>query len=187
MYVPINYDVRVNSERSTSVLGLLVGRRQSLPLRAMRRSFHSRKIRVNTVLPLPSGGGAETHWKGKPEYVVEYNFELAADRQAEQSVGDARFIPELKAKLDGYALRVPTPNVRVVNLTVMTEKLATVETVNARSRQSGRRSDEGHPRAQWRGTRLSGLPREFEFFDRRCSTYARRRNELRQGRGLLRQ
>jgi glyceraldehyde 3-phosphate dehydrogenase len=40
-------------------------------------------------------------------------------------------IPELKGKLDGYSLRVPTPNVSVVDLTVMTEKSATVETVNA--------------------------------------------------------
>jgi glyceraldehyde 3-phosphate dehydrogenase len=40
-------------------------------------------------------------------------------------------IPELKGKLDGYALRVPTPNVSVVDLTVFTEKPATVQTVNA--------------------------------------------------------
>jgi glyceraldehyde 3-phosphate dehydrogenase len=39
-------------------------------------------------------------------------------------------IPELKGKLDGYAMRVPTPNVSVVDLTVFTEKPATVETVN---------------------------------------------------------
>jgi glyceraldehyde 3-phosphate dehydrogenase len=40
-------------------------------------------------------------------------------------------IPELKGKLDGYALRVPTPNVSVVDLTVTTERPATVESVNA--------------------------------------------------------
>ena len=39
-------------------------------------------------------------------------------------------IPELKGKLDGYAMRVPTPNVSVVDLTVTTEKPATVEAVN---------------------------------------------------------
>jgi glyceraldehyde 3-phosphate dehydrogenase len=39
-------------------------------------------------------------------------------------------IPELKGKLDGYAMRVPTPNVSVVDLTVITEKAATVENVN---------------------------------------------------------
>jgi glyceraldehyde 3-phosphate dehydrogenase len=40
-------------------------------------------------------------------------------------------IPELKGKLDGYAMRVPTPNVSVVDLTVITEKPASVESVNA--------------------------------------------------------
>ena len=40
-------------------------------------------------------------------------------------------IPELKGKLDGYAIRVPTPNVSVVDLTVITEKPATVKSVNA--------------------------------------------------------
>jgi glyceraldehyde 3-phosphate dehydrogenase (phosphorylating) len=40
-------------------------------------------------------------------------------------------IPELKGKLDGFSLRVPTPNVSVVDLTVMIEKPATIESVNA--------------------------------------------------------
>jgi glyceraldehyde 3-phosphate dehydrogenase len=40
-------------------------------------------------------------------------------------------LPQVKGKLDGYAMRVPTPNVSVVDLTVTTEKAATVESVNA--------------------------------------------------------
>lgn len=40
-------------------------------------------------------------------------------------------IPELKGKLDGYALRVPTPDVSLVDLTVNTEKPATPESMNA--------------------------------------------------------
>jgi glyceraldehyde 3-phosphate dehydrogenase len=39
-------------------------------------------------------------------------------------------VPELKGKLDGYSIRVPTPNVSVVDLTVFTEKPVTLETVN---------------------------------------------------------
>jgi len=39
-------------------------------------------------------------------------------------------IPTLKGKLDGYAMRVPTPNVSVVDLTVFVDKPATVATVN---------------------------------------------------------
>src|ERR1700756_1798785 len=45
-------------------------------------------------------------------------------------------IPELKGKLDGYSIRVPTPNVSVVDLTVMTEKPVTVETVNSSLRRA---------------------------------------------------
>jgi glyceraldehyde 3-phosphate dehydrogenase len=40
-------------------------------------------------------------------------------------------IPELKGKLDGMAIRVPTPNVSVVDLTAELSKTATVEEVNA--------------------------------------------------------
>jgi len=45
-------------------------------------------------------------------------------------------IPELKGKLDGYSLRVPTPNVSVVDLTVTTEKPATVQSVNDAMRKA---------------------------------------------------
>lgn len=40
-------------------------------------------------------------------------------------------IPELKGKLDGLAIRVPTPNVSLVDLTVETEKDCDVAAVNA--------------------------------------------------------
>jgi len=40
-------------------------------------------------------------------------------------------IPELKGKLDGMAIRVPTPNVSVVDLTAELSKTVTVEEVNA--------------------------------------------------------
>ena len=39
-------------------------------------------------------------------------------------------IPDLKGKLDGFAMRVPTPNVSVVDLVVWVEKSTTVEEVN---------------------------------------------------------
>ena len=40
-------------------------------------------------------------------------------------------IPELKGKLDGISIRVPTPDVSVVDVTVETEKPTTKEAVNA--------------------------------------------------------
>ena len=39
-------------------------------------------------------------------------------------------IPDLKGKLDGFAMRVPTPNVSVVDLVAFVEKNTTVEEVN---------------------------------------------------------
>jgi glyceraldehyde 3-phosphate dehydrogenase len=39
-------------------------------------------------------------------------------------------IPEMAGKLDGFAIRVPTPNVSVVDLTFVTEKPITVASVN---------------------------------------------------------
>ncbi|MDD5208117.1 MAG: type I glyceraldehyde-3-phosphate dehydrogenase [Elusimicrobiales bacterium] len=43
----------------------------------------------------------------------------------------ALVMPELKGKLDGFAIRVPTPNVSVVDLTVELAKPATAEEINA--------------------------------------------------------
>jgi len=40
-------------------------------------------------------------------------------------------IPEMKGKLDGYAMRVPTPNVSLVDLVVFVERATTTEEVNA--------------------------------------------------------
>ena len=40
-------------------------------------------------------------------------------------------IPQLKGKLDGFAIRVPTPNVSVVDLTALLSKPAKAEEINA--------------------------------------------------------
>jgi len=48
---------------------------------------------------------------------------------AASAVGEV--LPALKGKLDGFALRVPTPNVSAVDLNVLVEKRATPEDVNA--------------------------------------------------------
>src|SRR5207244_12247604 len=40
-------------------------------------------------------------------------------------------IPELAGKLDGFAMRVPTPNVSVVDLVAFVEKTTTKDEVNA--------------------------------------------------------
>ena len=45
-------------------------------------------------------------------------------------------IPELKGRLDGIAMRVPTPNVSVVDLAVIVDKKTTAEEVNAAFREA---------------------------------------------------
>ncbi|MDO8735406.1 MAG: type I glyceraldehyde-3-phosphate dehydrogenase, partial [Elusimicrobiota bacterium] len=45
-------------------------------------------------------------------------------------------IPELKGKLDGFSIRVPSPNVSVVDLTILLKKKATVEEINAEMKKA---------------------------------------------------
>ncbi len=53
-------------------------------------------------------------------------------------------IPELKGKLDGFAMRVPTPNVSVVDLVSFVEKATTVEEVNAAMKKASEGSMKGY-------------------------------------------
>ncbi len=52
-------------------------------------------------------------------------------------------IPELKGKLDGYAVRVPTPNVSMVDLTVSLKNKATAEEINAALKEASDSSLKG--------------------------------------------
>jgi len=52
-------------------------------------------------------------------------------------------IPEMAGKLDGFAIRVPTPNVSVVDLTFVAEKPITVETINAAIKKASEGSLKG--------------------------------------------
>ena len=52
-------------------------------------------------------------------------------------------LPELKGKLDGFALRVPTPTVSVVDLVAELEKDATAEEINNALKAAAGRANEG--------------------------------------------
>jgi glyceraldehyde 3-phosphate dehydrogenase len=52
-------------------------------------------------------------------------------------------LPELKGKLDGMAIRVPTPNVSVVDLVVTLKKKADVESINAALKKASKGSLKG--------------------------------------------
>jgi glyceraldehyde 3-phosphate dehydrogenase len=53
---------------------------------------------------------------------------------AASAIGEV--IPELKGRLDGFAMRVPTPNVSIVDLNAILDKKATGEEVNAALREA---------------------------------------------------
>lgn len=48
----------------------------------------------------------------------------------------ALVLPELKGKLNGFAMRVPTPNVSITDLTVMLSKETTAEEINAQMKKA---------------------------------------------------
>jgi glyceraldehyde 3-phosphate dehydrogenase len=52
------------------------------------------------------------------------------------AVAVAEVLPELKGKMDGFAMRVPTPNVSVVDLNALLEKKTTGDEVNAALREA---------------------------------------------------
>ena len=85
---------------------------------------------------------------------------------AAKAVGEV--LPELKGKLDGFAMRVPTPNVSVVDLAVH-RRQADLGRRDQRGVQGrGGRPAEGLPRRRGRAARLDRLPRELRT--RRSST-----------------
>jgi glyceraldehyde 3-phosphate dehydrogenase len=47
-------------------------------------------------------------------------------------------LPSLKGKLDGTAIRVPTPNVSLIDLTVVTEKEVTVDEINSSMKKAAK-------------------------------------------------
>jgi glyceraldehyde 3-phosphate dehydrogenase len=62
-------------------------------------------------------------------------------------------IPELAGKLDGFSMRVPTPNVSVVDLVVFTDKKTSVEEVNA----ALKKASESGPLAKYLGFETAEL------------------------------
>jgi glyceraldehyde 3-phosphate dehydrogenase len=83
-------------------------------------------------------------------------------------------IPELAGRLQGYAVRVPTPTVSMVDLTVELERETTVDEINAALRD---RADQGAlagswPTARTRSSRAISSARRT----RRSSTRASRRS-----------
>ena len=77
-----------------------------------------------------------------------YRARAAALSMIPTSTGAAKAVglvlPELKGKLDGVSIRVPTPNVSVIDLKVATRRATTVAEINDAIAQGGRRRLPGH-------------------------------------------
>ena len=63
-------------------------------------------------------------------------------------------LPELKGKLDGSAIRVPTPNVSVVDLKFVAKRATTKDEINEAIKARRQGPAEGHPRLHRRAERL---------------------------------
>src|SRR6267154_471988 len=95
---------------------------------------------VNDTFKIVSGTMTTIHSYTNDQVILDFpHKDLRRARAAALSIiptttGAAKalslVIPDLKGKLDGFAMRVPTPNVSVVDLVAFVEKATTVEEVN---------------------------------------------------------
>ena len=74
------------------------------------------------------------------------------------AVAVGEVLPELKGKLDGFAMRVPTPNVSVVDLAALVDKKTTAAEVNAALKHAADGPLKGIARILDRRARVDRLP-----------------------------
>jgi glyceraldehyde 3-phosphate dehydrogenase len=96
---------------------------------------------VNDAFGIVSGTMTTIHSYTNDQVIIDFPHKdlrrarAAALSMIPTSTGAAKalklVIPEMAGKLDGFAVRVPTPNVSVVDLVALVEKKATKEEVNA--------------------------------------------------------
>ena len=104
---------------------------------------------------------------------------------AATAVGEV--LPELKGKLDGFAMRVPTPNVSVVDLAAIVDKKTTAEEVNAALKAAADGPLKGILAVLDRGARLDRLQRQPALVDRRRAVHEGDGRRLREGAVVVRQ
>ncbi len=107
------------------------------------------------------------------------------DHRRGVAVGEV--LPQLKGKLDGFSMRVPTPNVSVVDLAALVDKTATAEELNAAF--EGRRPGplKGILAVEHGAARLERLQEEPVLVDRRRAQHEGDGRQLRQGAVVVRQ
>ncbi len=104
---------------------------------------------------------------------------------AAKAIGEV--LPSLKGKMHGLAIRVPTPNVSLVDLTVVTSKPATAGGAQRGVPQERRGPAQGHPAVQRRADGLHRLQRQPALGDLRRHQRLRHGRQPGEGDGLVRQ
>ena len=104
---------------------------------------------------------------------------------AAKAVGEV--LPDLKGKFDGIAMRVPTPNVSVVDLVALVGKKTTTEEVNAALKKAANGPMKGILAVRGGAARVDRLPPQRAFVHRRRRLYEGHGRGLREGPGVVRQ
>ena len=104
---------------------------------------------------------------------------------AAKAVGEV--LPALKGKLDGIAMRVPTPNVSVVDLVAHLDKKVTADEVNAALKAAADGPLKGILQFCDRPAGVDRLPRQPALLDRRRRLHEGDGRRLREGAGVVRQ
>ncbi len=98
-----------------------------------------------------------------------YRGRAAALSMIPTSTGAAKAVglvlPELNGRLDGTAIRVPTPNVSVVDFKFLAKRETTVAEINAAVKHAASRRAEGHPRRHRSAERVDGFQPRSAFLD----------------------
>ena len=97
-------------------------------------------------------------------------------------------IPDLAGKLDGFAMRVPTPNVSVVDLVAFVEKKTTRDEVNAALKKASESGPlKGYLGFEEARTRIGRFQGGWPLLHRGCAHDSGGRGQLRKGHLLVRQ
>jgi glyceraldehyde 3-phosphate dehydrogenase len=122
MYDPARHNILSNASCTTNCLGPVV--------KVLQDNFGIQKGSMTTI-----------HSYTNDQNVLDFPHKdlrrarAAAINMIPTTTGAAKAIglvmPELKGKLDGYSMRVPTPNVSVVDFVAVLDKPTTAEAVNA--------------------------------------------------------
>jgi len=120
-YDPAKHTVISNASCTTNCLGPVA--------KVLHETFGIEKGSMTTIHSYTNGPGGARALRGD-----QRRARAAALNMIPTSTGAAKAIglvlPALKGKLDGYAMRVPTPNVSVVDLVALMSKTVTAEEVN---------------------------------------------------------